>query len=778
MDKSPDSPKACRQSVTNGSTASFLTGIIVLTLWFASCRRDDIRPDHFAPIHRSAVLDSLLSSAALTSVEVDKLILPDGGNMKEFLLSLNPELDTLLPRSGDHPFYGQTGNDLKNLLITYMMLKAANAYQTFPGKYPGNGDSEPEQDKLGYVAGSSQTDLRTQGYGSFFFCPRIFGLDEAGFLRHLLEGAFLTLPNNFQPHALRGYNEALGLAGLAYELEFEEFDELDQSLFRAGDIFIMLTETQPGTIFHHYGLVMMSSDNPDALMMADCFANVSAQDCKTDVGVGVGPRLVNLTFLMADIQGISDVQYKVIRLKRKFYQPFVGQTDPQIGFNVVQYGSQIWMAEDLIRDGQYYFSYQDLQLLPHARKGICPDGWHIPTLQEWEILFNTMGAQAYPWPQGIGQLVYYYQGIGRFMKTPTGWDPPGTNLYGFNVQPRGYRDVDGVTIKGGGEIMGYWTSSDVSPDGASTIVFEKSHDDVLADPQDLKTLGYGCRCVKDVPGNNPNQCLYIPVAFHILKCSFDPSDEINQMDISPIYDQIRYLNNLFQFSSYCIEFYLACENGQPVFEVHDICDGSFSGVIPSHYMSSTDSLKYTSLYILENVVSHIQGISYKWHPDYYINVYVSLTRDGAIAALPGGSPRESAIVMPLEWIGGEAVAVDLSNNARTMSLAHEIGHFLGLHHPWNPADYALLQQGHAECANIQNQIPDVPAIYGSVFADTVYNCATQLPMRNDNIMSYGNYGVATRFTNGQILYMQNILNTTAIMSGRKELVRTSKECRF
>jgi hypothetical protein len=360
------------------------------------------------------------------------------------------------------------------------------------------------------------------------------------------------------------------------------------------------------------------------------------------------------------------------------------------------------------------------------------------------------------------------------MKAGIGWTNPGNNFSGFFVQPKGYLHVDG-TASAVGSFMGYWTSTSTSTDGAAAIIFEDTLNQALLDPADLKTLGYGCRCVKDAPGQ-PGNCLKIPIVIHILKCSDSPLHEINNVDISPIYDQITYLNNLFQFPGYCIEFYLACQNTQTVFEVHDICDGTFA-IDPARYVHADDTMRYGPGYIRNQVVTAIQTDQYEWSADRYLNVYIAVTYNGAISAFPGSPLERSAIVMPIEWIGGEEVAYEPLDIGRTMSLAHEIGHFFGLNHPWSPADLdSLFFNGQIECAGINNGIADVATFYGNVFADTVFSCATSQPMYNDNIMSYSKYGVATVFTNGQIQHMQTVLSTPHALNGRAELVRMMQEC--
>jgi len=75
-------------------------------------------------------------------------------------------------------------------------------------------------------------------------------------------------------------------------------------------------------------------------------------------------------------------------------------------YRTVRIGSQVWMAEDLKYDGQKYdgrrFDREDCR--PESwwsaehydwltAKYVCPSGWHLPTLQEWNILIDFVGGR-------------------------------------------------------------------------------------------------------------------------------------------------------------------------------------------------------------------------------------------------------------------------------------------------------------------------------------------------------------------------------------------------
>lgn len=106
----------------------------------------------------------------------------------------------------------------------------------------------------------------------------------------------------------------------------------------------------------------------------------------------------------------------------------------------VHIGSQTWMAENLrvtmdsagnpvdavaydfdpelaARYGRLYTFDQAIQA--------CPPGWHLPTMQEWQELFDHLGGM---------------EVAGGKMKTVDGWEPPNvgaSNSSGFSARPAG-----------------------------------------------------------------------------------------------------------------------------------------------------------------------------------------------------------------------------------------------------------------------------------------------------------------------------------------------------
>jgi uncharacterized protein (TIGR02145 family) len=81
-------------------------------------------------------------------------------------------------------------------------------------------------------------------------------------------------------------------------------------------------------------------------------------------------------------------------------------------------------------------------------RGLAPEGFHVPSDEEWDELVNHLG----------GNKV-----AGQYLKSQKKWD--GSNFNGFNGLPAGYRFNDGPFYNLG--YNGNWWSS--SPNGGNAI---------------------------------------------------------------------------------------------------------------------------------------------------------------------------------------------------------------------------------------------------------------------------------------------------------------------
>ena len=126
-------------------------------------------------------------------------------------------------------------------------------------------------------------------------------------------------------------------------------------------------------------------------------------------------------------------------------------------------------------------------------QGICPEGWHLPTQEEWKVL--------------ISSVVY----VGKMLKSTTGWLLEGGNgadVYGFSAKPAGYAGHTNAgrdTVWGFGRIAMFWSSTDVNDYEANDLAITNTvnsegvfvRDDLEYYDKTSKKIALPVRCVKN-----------------------------------------------------------------------------------------------------------------------------------------------------------------------------------------------------------------------------------------------------------------------------------------
>ena len=198
--------------------------------------------------------------------------------------------------------------------------------------------------------------------------------------------------------------------------------------------------------------------------------------------------LLVLMFLLAfsactDYEAQIDDEYEEWlgqKAKESKYGRLTDYRDGQ-AYKIVKIGSQTWMAENLNyeTDGSYCYNDDSTKCSKYGRlytwaaamdsagiwstngkgcgydktcsstdpvRGVCPEGWHLPSTDEWKILFTAVSLTT-----------------GNVLKSISGWNSRGngTDDFGFSALPAGYRNIEGVYYDEG--IYAYfWSSSEVS----------------------------------------------------------------------------------------------------------------------------------------------------------------------------------------------------------------------------------------------------------------------------------------------------------------------------
>ena len=120
-------------------------------------------------------------------------------------------------------------------------------------------------------------------------------------------------------------------------------------------------------------------------------------------------------------------------------------------------------------------------------RGVCPEGWHLPSTVEIETLIDAVGG---------------YISAGKKLKSTSGWkwneyddlDGNGTDDFGFSALPVGDYYYNNYSHKG--DYVGFWSSIEVN-DIRTYLMHLMYYDDGVYEVKEVKSNGFPVRCVKD-----------------------------------------------------------------------------------------------------------------------------------------------------------------------------------------------------------------------------------------------------------------------------------------
>ena len=122
-------------------------------------------------------------------------------------------------------------------------------------------------------------------------------------------------------------------------------------------------------------------------------------------------------------------------------------------------------------------------------RGVCPEGWHLPTQMEWNTLITEVGGQST---------------VGKVLKSTSGWwnrssdngSGNGTDAYAFSALPAGDRDYDGYYYNEGNG-TNFWSSSEGNYDLYAYRMYLYYDYDYAYLNGNNKYYAFSVRCVKD-----------------------------------------------------------------------------------------------------------------------------------------------------------------------------------------------------------------------------------------------------------------------------------------
>lgn len=192
-------------------------------------------------------------------------------------------------------------------------------------------------------------------------------------------------------------------------------------------------------------------------------------------------------------------------------------------YHQVTIGSQVWLVENLhtahyrngdaiplvIPDAQWkglitgarcyydnlpsnektYGSFYNW-LAVNDTRGLCPEGWHVPSNKEWAQLTGILGGESIAGGK-MKTTGSIEQGTGLWYSPNTG----ATNSSGFTGQPGGYR-INYGNYYSIGNVAYFWSSSDTTNANAWNYVLDANNEKVIRH-YNFQTHGFSVRCVKN-----------------------------------------------------------------------------------------------------------------------------------------------------------------------------------------------------------------------------------------------------------------------------------------
>ena len=121
-------------------------------------------------------------------------------------------------------------------------------------------------------------------------------------------------------------------------------------------------------------------------------------------------------------------------------------------------------------------------------RGICPEGWHLPSRGEFDTLFTAVG--------GISTAGIMLKSTSGWASSSSGEDGNGTDAYGFNALPSGHRSWDGEGSYSD-ENAYFWTSSRSLGNEEAYEVWLSYYNDYAYFNTISRNSGLSVRCIKN-----------------------------------------------------------------------------------------------------------------------------------------------------------------------------------------------------------------------------------------------------------------------------------------
>jgi uncharacterized protein (TIGR02145 family) len=163
-------------------------------------------------------------------------------------------------------------------------------------------------------------------------------------------------------------------------------------------------------------------------------------------------------------------------------------------------GAYAWYANDDVWRDIYGALYNWHAV--NSYYGLCPNGWHVPSDDEWSQLIGFIGGSGSPSGNKLKSCRQISSPLGgdcntfihpRWVMHSTNY---GTDEFGFSALPGGARHTDGNFYDLFGTVGQWWSSTQVNTDLSRRRFISYSNGNIGQD-HNYKKLGLSVRCIKD-----------------------------------------------------------------------------------------------------------------------------------------------------------------------------------------------------------------------------------------------------------------------------------------